>query len=136
MEPTDEFAPTSAENIQNDLARIQLTLRDIHNNVNEIQNRTSPEELITYIKNMENSILNLSNEFQSLGEDNRREINRIFDEIRRKLDTNDYNSVNFHKIIQENLNKNFKSIEGRFVYVFRNIILLLIFFLLFYIAAK
>jgi hypothetical protein len=108
----------------------------MHNNVNEIQNRISSEELISYIKNMEKSILNLSNEFQSLGEENRREINRIFDEIRRKLDMNDYNVVNFHKLTQENLNKNFKSIEGRFVYVFRNIILLLIFLLLFYIAAK
>ena len=135
MEVPDEFTRTPLEEIQRDLSEIQLRLLNIENLADQIYYKRD-EEQEKYLKKIEKSIDNLSNQIQAMGEESRREIKYHFEMISARLDYIENDVVNSRNGVIERVDWVYKSLSGRFVFIFRNLILFLIFVLLFYIAAK
>ena len=135
MEVPDEFIQTPEEEIQSTLARIELDLMDISRIANDIYYK-SDEEQEKKLNKLEKSLDILSSQINSIKYENEKVIETRFEMIRNKLDMMEYGLVKSHNYLGERIEHNHRSMSGRFIFIFRNFILLSIFVLLFYIAAK
>jgi hypothetical protein len=136
MEPTEEFSTTPLSDIRSALERIELIVNELNDKTDQIYYAQDREELMKQIKNLGNVIQLLSDQIGVLQQENGRLIKNYFEALRTRLDRKDYEDMKAHGYILDIINRKCGSMESSFIFIFRNFILLTLFVLLFYIAAK